>query len=47
MEWALKTDNQGAIALSKDPVNRHIDIKYFIRDALHKKKIDYPLSNHR
>ena len=34
-------DNQGAIALSKDPVNRqrckHIDIKYhFIRDALHK-----------
>ena len=38
-------DNQGAIALSKDPVNRqrckHIDIKYhFIRDALHKKKIE-------
>ena len=34
-----------AIALSKDPVNRqrckHIDIKYhFIRDALHKKKIE-------
>ena len=38
-------DNQGAIALSKDPVNRqwckHIVIKYhFIRDALHKKKIE-------
>ena len=38
-------DNQGAIALSKDPVNRqwckHINIKYhFIRDALHKKKIE-------
>ena len=38
-------DNQGAIALSKVPVNRqrckHIDIKYhFIRDALHKKKIE-------
>ena len=38
-------DNQGAIALSTDPVNRqrgkHIDIKYhFIRDALHKKKIE-------
>ena len=38
-------DNQGAIALCKDPVNRqrckHIDIKYhFIRDALHKKKIE-------
>ena len=38
-------DNQGAIALSKDPVNRqrfkHIDIKYhFIRDTLHKKKIE-------
>ena len=38
-------DNQGAIALSKDSVNRqrckHIDIKYhFIRDALHKKKIE-------
>ena len=38
-------DNEDAIALSKDPVNRqkclHIDIKYhFIRDALHKKKIE-------
>ena len=38
-------DNQGAITLSKDPVNRHwcenIDIKYlFIRDVLHKKKIE-------
>ena len=38
-------DNQGTIALSKNPVNRqrckHIDIKYhFIRDALHKKKIE-------
>ena len=38
-------DNQGAIALSKDPVNRqrckHIDIKYhFIRDALHERKIE-------
>ena len=38
-------DNQGAIALSKDPVNRrrckHIDLKYhFIRDALLKKKIE-------
>ena len=38
-------DNQGAITLSKDPVNRqrckHIDIKYhLIRDALHKKKIE-------
>ena len=38
-------DNQGAITLSKDPVNRqrckHIDIKYhFIRYALHKKKIE-------
>ena len=38
-------DNRGVIALSKDPVNRqrckHIDIKYhFIRDALHKKKIE-------
>ena len=37
--------NQGAITLSKDPVNRqrckHIDIKYnFIRDALHEKKIE-------
>ena len=38
-------DNQGLIGLSRDPVNRqrckHIDIKYhFIRDALHKKKIE-------
>ena len=38
-------DNQGAIAVSKDTVNRqrgkHIDIKYhFIRDALHKKKTE-------
>ena len=38
-------DNQGAIALSKDLVNRqrckHIDIKYhFIKDALNKKKIE-------
>ena len=38
-------DNQDAIALSKDAVNRqrckHIDIKYhFIWDALHKKKIE-------
>ena len=38
-------DNQGVIALSKDPVNRlrckRIDIKYhFIRDAFHKKKIE-------
>ena len=38
-------DNQGAIALSKDPVNRQrcklIDMKYhFIKDALHKKKIE-------
>ena len=38
-------DNQGAIALSKNPVNRqrckHIDINYhFVRDALHKKKIE-------
>ena len=38
-------DNQGAIALSKDPIIRqrykHIDIKYhFIRDVLHKKKIE-------
>ena len=38
-------DNQDAIALSKDPVNRqrykHIDINYhFIRDAFHKKKIE-------
>ena len=38
-------DNQGEIPLSKDPVNRqrckHIDIKYhFIKDALHKKKIE-------
>ena len=38
-------DNQGAIALSKDPVNRqrckHINIKYhFIKDVLHKKKIE-------
>ena len=36
--------NQGAIALSKDLVNRqrckHINIKYFIGDALHKKKIE-------
>lgn len=38
-------DNQGAIALSKNPVNRqrskHIDVKYhFIRDALSEGKID-------
>lgn len=38
-------DNQGAIALSKNPVNRqrskHIDVKYhFIRDALIEGKID-------
>ena len=38
-------DNQGAIALSKDPVNKqrckHINMKYhFIKDALHKKKIE-------
>ena len=38
-------DNQGAITLPKDPVNqqrcKHIDIKYhFIRNALHKKKIE-------
>ena len=37
--------NEGAITLSKDPINRqrckHIDIKYhFIGDALHKKKIE-------
>ena len=38
-------DNQGVITLSKDSINRlrckHIDIKYhFIRDTLHKKKIE-------
>ena len=38
-------NNQDVITLFKDPVNRqrckHIDIKYhFIRDALHKKKIE-------
>ena len=38
-------DNQGAIALSKNPVNRqrskHIDIKYhFVRDILQEGKID-------
>lgn len=38
-------DNQGAIALSKNPVNKqrskHIDVKYhFIRDALIEGKID-------
>ena len=38
-------DNQGAIALSKNPVNRqrskHIDIRYhFVRNALEEGKID-------
>ena len=38
-------DNQGAIALSKNPVNRqrskHIDIRYhFVRDILQEGKID-------
>ena len=38
-------DNQGAIALSKNPVNRqrskHIDVKYhFIRTTLNEGKID-------
>jgi len=41
----IHEDNQGAIALSKNPVNRqrskHIDVKYhFIREALSEGKID-------